>query len=542
MNNSLLKIGIIFSILFLLLGTNIMPCSCGNIGENNDKYLSSYELEIAIIKSSDKLALGINGPNGPPEEWNKTFGGSEYDRPAFGQPTSDGGYIITGMTRSFGSGGSDIWLVKTDAYGNKLWDKTFGGSETDYAESVIETNDKCYVITGSTYSFGSGISSLFLIKVDSNGNKLWEKFFGGDSVERGRSIQLVSDGGYIITGETWSYGSGGVDIWLIKTDANGNKIWDRTFGGSGNEFGNCVQQTIDGGFILVGTTDSFSTDLTEIWLIKTDANGNEIWDKTFGESIDFFGNSVQQTIDGGYIITGGKDVYYGYSDLLLIKTDSYGNKIWDETFPGPGEDIGNSVQQTTDGGYIITGTTTGGDNFDPLLLKTDDKGNKMWEKKLGKRNYGDDDMGVSVQQTLDGGYILTASTSSFGAGELDFWLVKIRGNEPPNKPACSYDSISDKLSITATDLDGDKVRYGISWNNNQNVDQWTGLGNSGTQQKIDCGGRIGTVGVITEDEHGAQSDWVSQKSKNKAIDHSFLQFLENHPYLFPLLQQLLNLQ
>ena len=201
-------------------------------------YVLLVPYALFIIKTIPLQAQGI--------EWEDIFGGVNNDKGYSVQETSDGGYILAGYTYSFGTGESDVYLIKLDSNGDTIWTKTYGGDSYDVGYSVQETSDGGYIIVGYTYSFGAGESDVYLIKTDSNGNVLWTKTFGGASYDMGYSVQETSDGGYIITGYTDSFGAGGSDVYLIKTDSNGNIAWTRTYGGSSSEAGYSVRETPDG--------------------------------------------------------------------------------------------------------------------------------------------------------------------------------------------------------------------------------------------------------------------------------------------------------
>ena len=358
----------------------------------------------------------------------------------------------------------------------RQWDKTFGGSDDDLLRSIQQTTDEGYILGGSSFSNSSADKSqntnggidYWIIKIDANGSKEWDRTFGGTDDDVFRSIQQTTDGGYILGGYSYSGISGNksensrgfTDYWVMKIDANGQKQWDKTFGGSNYDYLYSVQQTTDGGYILAGSSASnISGDKSEnskgsndYWIVKIDANGEKQWDKTFGGNNSDELNSIQQTTDGGYIlggssasnITGDKsENSKGSNDYWIVKIDANGGKQWDKTFGGNDNDLLHSIRQTTDEGYILGGSSASnisGDKsenskgkIDYWVLKIDGNGVKQWDKAYGG---SEDDELYSLQQTADRGFILggysysgiSGDKSENNNGYTDYWVLKTDAN------------------------------------------------------------------------------------------------------------------
>ncbi len=336
--------------------------------------------------------------------WWQTFGGTEKDEGRCVQQTSDGGYIVTGYTVSFGTPGvADIWLIKLNSLGHTEWTKTY---ETGGGYSVRETSDGGYIIAGSR-----------LIKTDVNGDTIWTRNFEAEA----RCVQIANDGNYVVTGKKSD------DLWLLKINEQGDSLWSHTYWkGNAWNVGHYVEQTTDGGYIITGEIKYDDPELEEykfgLWLLKTDSLGDTLWEKTYGGdnwgALDY-GNCVRQTNDGGYIIAGT------VNNRPLIKTDENGDSIWAKSYGGG---IGHCVEQTPDGGFIIAGsistysTLSFLSTWDNLwLVKTDANGDTTWTRDYGD---GSGDRGYYVQQTTDDGYIVVGETYSFGAGSSDLYLLK----------------------------------------------------------------------------------------------------------------------
>jgi len=409
------------SLLSYSLLANYLTASCAHF---------CIMLSVVLFLFSEPLAA-----QAPDTLWTKTIGGSGLDQGFYVQQTSDSDYIMCGYTASFGTGTFDVYLIKTDTFGDTLWTRTFGGGFVDEARTVRQTSDGGYILSGSTQSFGAGGFDLYLIKTNEDGDTLWTRTFGGSLNDFGPYLQQTSDGGYVVAGETQSSGAGSRDVWLLRIDDSGDTLWTKTFGGSSSDVGYSVQQTSDSGYIISGSTQSFGAGNRDVWLIRTNATGDALWTRTFGGAGEDVGYSVQQTTDGGYIITGETQSFgAGSFDVYLIKTDAAGDTLWTKTFGGSSSEIGYAVQQTTEGGYIITGETQsfGAGSRDVYLIRTNAAGDSLWTRTFGG---GDFDESFSVQQTVDGGYIICGYTRSFGVGSSDVWLIKIAADATTNYEA-----------------------------------------------------------------------------------------------------------
>ena len=340
---------------------------------------------------------------------------------------SDGGFVGTGQHGTSGAGSCDLYVYKVDACGEPEWFKIFGGHGEDGGYSVQQTADGGYIVAGLA-NLGAGGYDMWLLKLDPLGIMEWSKVYGGGADDMGLRAKQTADGGYILSGHLTGLGFGAEDIALIKTDALGNTSWIKIYGGAGSDWGNYIEQTSDGGYMVTGYTTSYGAGGFDIYLLKIDGSGGLQWSKTYGgpggEGSSQWGISGKITTDGGFMLCANTSSYgAGSNDLLMIKTDSLGNLKWAKAYGGAGDDQPRFAEQTTDGGYILSGFTTsfGAGSLDAYLVKTDSLGNMQWS-----RAYGDagSDRGSMVRQTDDGGYALSTVTSSFGANYFDALFMK----------------------------------------------------------------------------------------------------------------------
>lgn len=400
--------------------------------------------------------------------WQRCLGGSKEDSLVSIQQTSDGGYILAGGTASsdgdvLGNNKCDnVWIVKLNTNGEIDWQKCFGGSFGSIALYIQQTSDGGYIIAGVTYSNDGDVSGnhgsidTWILKLNSSGIISWQKCIGGSDWDEVHSIQQTSDDGYIICGHTkskdgdFSDHHGGVnDGWIVKLSSTGNFEWKKCLGGSSDDFLMSVQQISDEAYIVAGFSDSNDGDVSgnhgygDAWILKLDLYGEIIWQKCLGGSSSDSAFSIQQTSDGGYIFGGGtrsndgdvSGILAGAEDSWIVKLDSTGNIVWQRCMGGSSMENVIIAQQISNGGYIITSSTTSnnGDvsdshgDYDGFIVELDNAGNVVWKRCFGGSN---EDWICSIQQTSDGGYIMSGSTTSnngdvFGNhGGKDAWIIK----------------------------------------------------------------------------------------------------------------------
>ncbi len=364
------------------------------------------------------------------------------------QQTFDGGFVIVGTAISVGAGDGDVLLIKTNSAGDTLWTKSFGGSGTEYGYAVQQTTDSGFIIAATTNSFSAGINDAYLIKTNSSGDVIWTKTYGSASdQDYGYGVKQTTDGGYILAGVKNNVVSFDNDMYLVKTDANGDTLWTKIYGGSNHDEAYDVEQTTDGGYILAGAR-FLGAGSADIYIIKTNATGDTLWTKEYGGPDVDYGYAIEQTSDGGYIIGGHTQMGSGVWDALLIKINDVGDLLWSKTYGGAAVDYLYSVQQTTDGGYLIGGTTNnfGAGNYDMYMIKTNSNGDTLWTKAYGGTG---EDRGYYAVQANDGGYIIAGYATSFVGTGLEVYLVKTDAN---GNTDCNSSNTATIVTVPATQV------------------------------------------------------------------------------------------
>jgi len=365
--------------------------------------------------------------------------------------TSDGGYILAGDALFDGSSYGDIAVLKLDSDGNVVWQKAYSGTGTssDEAGDIIETADGGYILLGSVFNTFGG-TAFWVLKLDAAGNTVWQEMFGGSHEDYAHRVLQTADGGYIIAGSTYSFGSGNSDIWVLKLTGSGSVSWQKAYGGPGYEFGSSIQQTSDGQYVIAGSTmPSAGNSTADILVISLDQNGNIVWQKTYAGSQYDSASAIQETPDGGYIVAGGTYSFgAGIEDVLVLKLDVNGNLIWQKTYGGISNDFANDIKKTSDNCYIVAAITYSSFPLGNILIfKIANEGTILWQKTYGGSSI---DFVRSIEQTEDGGYIAGGSSGSFDDNEVFFTLKFDASGDIPDCAIAATGNVSTSDSSLST--------------------------------------------------------------------------------------------
>ncbi|KYK24046.1 hypothetical protein AYK21_06135 [Thermoplasmatales archaeon SG8-52-2] len=368
-----------------------------------------------LFHANANINIVLSSEEPPGIVWSKTYGGINADRAVSVQQTYDGGFIVAGPTNSYGAGGWDAWLIKTDSEGNEVWNKTYGGTLDDDVLCVIETRNGGYAIAGYS-EYSQGKYELWILKTYNNGTEEWsKKYRKGDTVFGFCIIEI--EHGYVVVSKAED------DVWLLGIDENGIIVWNNTFGGAKPDWGLEVIQDDYGDYVIVGYTFSFGHGDADIWLIKANETGEELWNKTFGGGGYDTAGDVIQTYDGGYAITGGITTSNGWRHFCLIKTDENGSELWTKIYIINDFEVGSSLIQTVEGDYLIVGSTDsfGSKGCNACVIKTDENGVEVWNVTYGGN--GQNSAGSIIG--LNDKEFVTAGTYENDESGDDFWLVKL---------------------------------------------------------------------------------------------------------------------
>ena len=359
----------------------------------------------------------------------KLFGSFQWDQGVDVKQTADGGYAILGTTTTL-ENGTDLYFIKTDKYGNKEWSDTLGGKNNDLGSAFQVTSDGGFILVGTitdTTSSESNYTDVFLVKISSSGNEEWSKQIGGTGNQRGNYIQLTSDEGFIITGSTDAIISGETDVLLLKTNSLGDSLWSKTIGFEGNDYGTCVQEDNNSGYIIIGTTSNSKTGQanTNILLVQTNYSGGIRTAETFG-GLGFDEGRKLQVLSDGYVFTGTTTLGVTTS-MIFVKLEGniYSEPVFEKQFGGSNLTEGNAVITTDDGGFALVGSLEFAASKDVYFIKTDEQGNELITEKFGGSG---DETGFAVEQTSDGGFILVGSTEFEGNSMITLIKINAQGS------------------------------------------------------------------------------------------------------------------
>ena len=379
--------------------------------------------------------------------WNSTYGGLDWDGAYSVVECTGGGYAIAGYTYSYAVGGCDMWLLRVDTNGFPLWNRTFGGTNDERAYDIVECSDGGYALVGITASFGHGGWDAWLLRTDSMGSGLWNKTFGGEHYDEARSIVLCDDGGFAIAG-TYSHGVAGWDFWLIRTDESGNQLWNRTYGGIWDDMAYSLVECSGGGFAIAGSTESYGAGQYDYWLVRVNPSGEHLWNQSYGKSGYEECWSMLENRAGGFVLTGDSTSFPTLDPCpWVVCTDTSGNQIWNYTYTSGRRSL--SLTET-EGGHIIFTTKRAGVS----LVRLDTEGHLVWDHDSFEYTWP-----LSLIECSDGGFAVTGhNVIHFGGPKnFEYNLSLVRLSDPPywaeipsNQTVEFGDAFEYELNVSAT--------------------------------------------------------------------------------------------
>ena len=381
--------------------------------------LRSYKLP-SNTRNADKVRASTVGL-----QWDVAYGGTSKDWAYAMTGTYDGGLCTAGRTASKGAGLEDLWLVKVDGEGRLMWEKSFGGPAIDRGRAIVETREHDLIVAGATESKGAGEFDVWVMKVDAEGDLLWERYFGGTATDWASGVVNTRDGGVALGAYTQDESGGPYDFWVIKLDHEGELLWQRRYGGVATDWSHAIAETADNGLVVVGHTESKGAGGADFWVLKLNTDGEPLWDRTFGGAKSDYASAVTTTSDGDIVVAGmTQQADGGGFDIKVLKLTSAGELVWEQNFGGLKNDWVRSVIPTRDGSYALAGYTDsqGAGLNDVWLLKLSTDGQLMSERTYG---YAGNEWARAVVELPDGGLALAGDTYSLGAGASDVLILKI---------------------------------------------------------------------------------------------------------------------
>lgn len=350
------------------------------------------------------------------------YGKAKVENGRWVQELSDGSFVLLGNTTSFGIGDQNFYLVKIDSLGNLIWEKNHGDTLDDNAMQFVVMPDGGFIIIGATNGAGAGGYDFYVVRTNSSGDTVWTKTYGGTSDDFGNAIRETSDGGYILAGRSKSFGPGSENFWIVRIDSQGTKLWDASYGGTTSQQANGIVETYDHGFAIIGSTKSFGAGNSDIYIVRTDSDGVQMWDTTFGMALNDLGYHIEEAPDSGLLILGVTLITSDTSKITVAKIDKMKNILWTKYPQRKVGDRGLHMLVDYSGGIVVVGyTISSGDGPEVLLMRLDANGDTILTQHFGSTS---NDLGFGMTLTLDMGYLLIGQTDGFGVSNNDIYIIK----------------------------------------------------------------------------------------------------------------------